>query len=83
MDMERFSLKELNEGKLKTVFGYNQNKLAALNNLEGNGTSNRYGTLTIGENIKILVKISIGYCGSNNPKSSFDVFSVFHKHHTF
>jgi hypothetical protein len=72
MDVERFNLKQLNEEEVKEKFQDTiKNKFAALDKLDNNGNINRAWE-TIGENIRISAKESIGLCESKSYKPWFD-----------
>jgi hypothetical protein len=68
--MERFNVKELNEGDVKEQYQIIiRNKSAALENL---GVDNNRAWNNIRENIKISAKESLGHCESNHCKPWFD-----------
>jgi hypothetical protein len=60
-EMEKFNLKNLNEGDVKEQYQFTiRNKFPALENLEDNGDINREW-----DNIRVNIKIwpnSLGYC---------------------
>jgi glycine betaine/choline ABC-type transport system substrate-binding protein len=67
MDVERFNLKQLNEGEVKEQYQVTiKNKFAALENLDDNGDINRVWE-TIRDNIRISAKQSTVVAG---PKCS-------------
>jgi hypothetical protein len=71
MDMDRFNLKKLNEGKVKEQYQVTiKNRSSALEILNDNGDINRAWD-TIRE-IKIFAKESIGHCEVKHHKSWFD-----------
>jgi hypothetical protein len=72
MDVERFNLKQLNDGEVKEQYRVTiKNKFAALENLDDNGDINRaWGTIR--ENIRISATESIGLCESKSYKPWFD-----------
>jgi hypothetical protein len=60
--MERFNVKNLNEGDVKEQCQVTiRNKFAPLGNLQNNGEINRARD-NIRENIKISAQESLGYC---------------------
>jgi hypothetical protein len=72
IDMERFSVKKLNEGDLKEQYQVTiKNKFAALENLEDSGDINRAWN-NVRENIKISAQESLGYCESKHHKPWFN-----------
>jgi hypothetical protein len=72
MDMERFNLKELNEGGVKEQYQVTiRNTFAALENLEDSGDINRAWD-NIRENINISAQESLGNCESKHHKTWSD-----------
>jgi hypothetical protein len=72
MDMDRFNLKKLNEGKVKERYQVTiKNRFSALENLEDNGDINRAWD-AIRENIKISAEECIGQCEAQRHKLWFD-----------
>jgi DNA repair ATPase RecN len=72
VDMERFSVKKLNEGDVKEQYQVTiRNKFAAMENLEDSGDINRAWD-NIRENIKTSAQESLGYCESKHRKPWFD-----------
>jgi uncharacterized FlaG/YvyC family protein len=72
MDVERFNLKQLNEGEVKEQYQVTiKNEFAALENLDDNGDINKVWE-TIRENIRISAKESIGLCESKSYKPWFN-----------
>jgi hypothetical protein len=72
IDMERFSVKKLNEGDVKEEYQVTiRNKFAALEYLKDSGDINKAWD-NITENIKISAQESPGYCESKHHEPCFD-----------
>jgi hypothetical protein len=72
VDMDRFSLKKLNEGEVKGQYQVTiKNIFSALENLQDNGDINRAWDAIRG-NITISAKENIGLCKSTSSKPWFD-----------
>jgi hypothetical protein len=70
--MERFNIKNLNEGEVKEQHQVTiRNKCEALENLEESADINRTWN-NITKNIKLLAQGSLGYCESKHCKLWFD-----------
>jgi DNA repair ATPase RecN len=72
IDMERFNVKNLNQGDVKEQYQVTiRNKFATLENSKDSGDINRAWN-NIRENIKISAQESLGYCEPKHRKPWFD-----------